>query len=273
MAWGLKMNALTALGGDLGGWGVTWVYPILMVILTISYSVWLGPSRALRYLALGIFAVGFLYEFRSAVNLSYQHPDVPTEMAVYVQTSPDVTRSVRELADYSNYATGGLNTKVVYDSFTSWPYEWYLRDYKNKSFIGGGNVPTDGDVPVMFLEYAKHNNDPNLSNYLLQRYAMRWWFPEDWYKQDFLPGLDYKNSPFGQQVGTALGTVKATVMEPQLQSTLWKYLVFREPPKPLGSEDMVVAVRKDIAQVYHRLQYPPPDTTDVTGPIARPTTP
>jgi hypothetical protein len=118
-------------------------------------------------------------------------------------------------------------------------------------------------MPVMFLEYAKHNNDPKLSDYMVQRYAMRWWFPEEWYKNEFIPGLDPKTAPFLNQVGAALNTARVSVTEPQLQSTLWKYLAFREPPKPLGSEDMVIAIRKDIAQMWHRLQYPPPDTTDI----------
>lgn len=263
MAWGLKMNALTNLSDYGSNWGATWLYPGLMVILVISYAVWLGPGRALRYLALGIFSVMFLYQFRSAVNWTYQHPDVPIEMGTYVQTSPDVTRTVKELEDYSYYATGARDLKVAYDSFTSWPYEWYLRNYKNKQFIGGGDAPAGPDMPVMFLEYAKHNNDPKLNDYVVQRYAMRWWFPEEWYKNEFIPGLDPKSSPFMSQIGGALNTAKVTVTQPSLQATLWKYLAFREPPKPLGSEDMVLVVRKDIAQIWHRLQYPPPDITDV----------
>jgi hypothetical protein len=238
-----------------------------MFILRISYAVWLGPARALRYFAVSIFSVMFLYQFRSAINLTYQHPDVPTEMAVYVQTSPDVTRSVRELNEYSNFVSGGNNIKVVYDDFTSWPYEWYLRDYKNKQFVGGGDPPVGADVPIIFMEYAKLNNKPELrtklNDYQIQRYAMRWWFPEEWYKNDLIPGQDPKTSPFTSQIGGVLNTAWATVSNPQLQSTLWKYLVFREPPKPLGSEDMIVAIRKDQAQLYHYLQYDPPKTTDL----------
>ncbi len=98
-------------------------------------------------LAVGIFAMFFVYEFKSATALAYQHPDVPIEMATYVQTSPDVTRTVKELNDYSNYATGGTNLKVIYDSFTSWPFEWYLADYKNKQFIGDGALPVDFNPP------------------------------------------------------------------------------------------------------------------------------
>jgi predicted membrane-bound mannosyltransferase len=261
-AWGLKMNALTAKN-DMPGWGVSWVYPALMVILVVAYAVWLGPSRALRYLALGIFSMFFVYQLKSATALAYQHPDVPIEMAVYVQTSPDVTRTVRELNEYSDFASGGKNIKVVYDSFASWPYEWYLRDFKNKQFVGDGAPPTGQDVPVMFLEYAKHQNDAALSDYVVQRYAMRWWFPEELYKNDFMPGLDPKTSPVTSQIGAAVNTSVSSVTDPGRLSNLWSYLVFRKLPKPLGSEDMDLILRKDIAQTWHYLQYNPPTSRDV----------
>lgn len=315
LAWGLKMNGL-ARANNTAGWGITWVYPALMVILIVAYAVWLGPGRVMRYAGLGIFSIFFLYEFRSATNLAYQHPDVPTEMAVYVQTSPDVTRTVREIQDYSYYSTGGLGLKVVYDSFASWPFEWYFRDYKGKVFIGGGDPPVSPDNPIMVLEYAKSNptmldskvqtaqasldqlnaqiaqlqsqpqsaeRDNQISNaqaslvsaqttynnwrslrndYVIQRYAMRWWFPEDWYKRQFIQNLDVKNTPFLQQVGAFMGTTIGSVTQPDMTATLWKYLIFRETPMPLGSEDMNVFVRRDIAQTFHYLQYKPPSTTD-----------
>lgn len=264
IAWGLSMNNLTSTS-SYGQWGVTWVYPILMVALTVSYAVWLGAGRALRYLALGLFAVMFLYEFRSADQLVYNHPDVPTEMAVYVQTSPDTTRTVNELNKYSMLATGGLNLKVQYDSFTSWPFSWYLRDYKNAQFIGDQTPNPDASTAVLLLEYAKHtsNTDPLLQNYVAQRYAMRWWFPEDWYKNQLIQGLSYTSAPITSQAVAIAGTTASTFTNPQMQATLWKYLMFRELPMPLGSEDMMVFVRKDIAQQYHYIQYLPPDSRDL----------
>ncbi len=271
MGWGLSMNALVA-SSDYAAWWVTWLFPIMLMILTLSYALWLGPARAFRYLGVAVLSAFLFYQFRSAVMLSYNQPDVPKEMAVYVQTSPDVTRVVHEIEAYSKLTTGGLNTKVVYDSFTSWPFEWYLRDYTNKVFIGGGEATPSPDTPIMLLEYAKHTNDTKLEqDYVGQRYAMRWWFPEEWYKNEFIPGQDPKSSPFLGQIGGALHTVWVTLTEPQLTGTLWKYLVFREPPKPLGSEDMIVFVRKDALQQYHYAQYQPVPSTDLpVEPAERP---
>lgn len=263
--YGMALNTLMDKAKQPEGysnWGLSWFWPGLMAALVVAYAVWLGPGRALRYLGLGILSVFLLYQVRSAVMLSYFQPDVPKEMAVYVQTSPDVTRTMKELTDFSVATTGGKNVKVLYDSFASWPFSWYLRDFKSASFVGG-DVPKPGDdVPVMITEYAtKHDNPDLLKNYTQQRYAMRWWFPEEWYKNDLMSGLpageDYKSAPITRSAGVLATKLGDTFTKPDNQATLWNYLMFREPPKPLGSEDMIVFLRKDIAQTYHYLQYKP----------------
>ena len=69
------------------------------------------------------------------------------------------------------------------------PTRWYLRNYKNKQFIGGGDAPAGPDMPVMFLEYAKHNNDPKLSDYIVQRYAIPGGSPRNGTRTSSSPGL------------------------------------------------------------------------------------
>ncbi|HUP27668.1 MAG TPA: glycosyltransferase family 39 protein [Chloroflexia bacterium] len=258
MSWALSMNTLV-FSSKYNEWAVTWLFPVLLLALLGVFIVWVGAGRALRYFALGILTVGLLYQFRSAIMLAYHQPDVPKEMAVYVQTSPDTTRVIHELETYANLTAGGKkDLKVVYDSFTSWPMEWYLRDY-NKHFVADAQVQPAADERILLLEYAKHNSDTNLmNNYVAQRYAMRWWFPEEWYKNDFIQNLNTKTTPFNEQIGAALNTTFGTLTHPEMQGTLWKYLMFREPPKPLGSEDMILFVRKDIVQQFNYAQYAPP---------------
>lgn len=283
-SWGLSMNAHAKLGADnaanYSSWGVTWVFPVLMLALVVAYAIWIGPGRALRYLGVGLLGLMLFYELRSADMLAYNQPDVPKEMAVYVQTSPDVTRLVSEIDRFSTLVTGGKNIKIAYDSFTSWPFSWYLRDYKNAQFIGAGDPPTGPDMPVLLLEYAKTNPSAiadkiknstgdvkakwqSLQNdYIPQRYAMRWWFPEEWYKTNLLPGQNYMTSPIAGQVGGIVRAATVTVTQPEYQASLWRYLIFRQTPTPLGSEDLIMFVRKDIAQQFHYLQYQPPTSVD-----------
>jgi predicted membrane-bound mannosyltransferase len=264
-SWGLTMNAFI-FANNYGSWWMTWLFPLAMIALTAAYAVWLGPGRALRYLGMGILALGLIYQFRSAVNLTYNHPDVTTEMAVYVQTSPDMTRIMREIDAYSALTTGGKDVKIMYDGFASWPFVWYLRDYKNAQLIGQGAEanPDVATTPILLLEYGVHKDKPQLlENYIPQRYAMRWWFPQDWYMQRFLPGQDYRTAPATSQIGGAINTVWTSITTPQNQAQVWKYLVFREPPQELGSEDLILFLRKDIAQQFHYIQYAPPPSTDV----------
>lgn len=262
ISWAMTMTFQTALNNNYATWSWTWIFPGMMLALVISFIAWVGPSRALRYLALGIFAVFFLYQFRSAMMLSYYQPDVPKEMASYVQTSPDVTRTMREIETYSKAVTGKNDIKVLYDSDTSWPFSWYFRDFKNASFIGTGTPQTSADIPVMVFGYdSKNGNQDLLKDYTAQRYAMRWWFPEDWYKKDIMKGLPagetYQTASWGTTASTLLIKLGDTFTKPDNQATLWKYLLFRETPMPLGSTDMLVFVRKEVAPYYHYLQYQP----------------
>lgn len=262
ISWAMTMTFQIAQNNNYATWSWTWIFPGLMLAVVISFIAWVGPSRALRYLALGIFAVFFLYQFRSAMILSYYQPDVPKEMASYVQTSPDVTRTMKEIEDYSKVVTGKNDIKVLYDSDTSWPFSWYFSDFDNASFIGTGTPQTGPDVPVMVLGYdSKNGNQELLKDYTAQRYAMRWWFPEDWYKKSLMQGLPagetYQTASWGTTASTLLIKLGDTFTKPDNQATLWKYLFFREPPMPLGSTDMLVFVRKDVAPAYHYLQYQP----------------
>ncbi|HYO49323.1 MAG TPA: hypothetical protein VEW94_05680, partial [Chloroflexia bacterium] len=74
---------------------------------------------------------------------------------------------------------------------------------------------------------------------------------------------DYRTAPAASQVGGAINTIWTSITTPQNQAQVWKYLVFREPPQELGSEDLILFLRKDIAQQFHYIQYPPPPSTDV----------
>src|SRR5439155_256304 len=141
----------------------------------VSYAIWLGPARALKQFAVGILSVLLLYEFHSGFTLAYRQPDNAQELAVYVQTSPDVTRVMKELQDFSYFNYGDKSVKVVYDSEVSWPFEWYLGDYPNKQFIGA-STPSGTDAPVMFLGYNRLTDENILKDYVPQRYALRWWF-------------------------------------------------------------------------------------------------
>jgi predicted membrane-bound mannosyltransferase len=302
LGWGMSMSQqnydVASRAGNLNNWGWTWFFPAAILVVTVSYAIWLGVGRALRYSLVGLFSLMLLYQFHSGFTLAYRQPDGAQELAVYVQTSPDVTRVMKELNAFSQFTTGGKDVKVIYDSEVSWPFEWYLGDYPNKQFIGGSRADPGPDVKVMFLGYQTgSNNYHDLSDsasddaatkawkakmrqdWTVQRYALRWWFPEEWYKNEFLPHQfatdangqiitdpatgEQKQASALSQTGDALHTIFNTITVPDNQSKLWNYLMYKEPPKPLGSTDFMVFIRKDSAQLWHYLQYQPIPSTDV----------
>ena len=60
--------------------------------------IWLGPRRVGRWLAVAGLAVLTVYEYRSAVQLSFYHPDIPTEMAEGARDKPTADRARARLA-------------------------------------------------------------------------------------------------------------------------------------------------------------------------------
>jgi hypothetical protein len=262
-------------------WWQLAVFPALLVLLVAAYWSLVGGARVLRYTLVGVLFLLTAYGIRSAIQLSFYHPMTATEMMVYVQTTPDTTRAADTIDRLSIDQTGARDMKVMYDSQSSWPWEWYLRDYKNKQFQPNGPASApDPSVAVLVLDSAwydkaKSNQAPQLSNYVGTKYPMRWWFPEDTYR-NFIPSTwdeldpakpknddgtpNYAKDSAGKnlkapvrQFQGALDTIFYTLRTPEEQGKMWKYLIYRQPYAALGSTDMAVFVRKDLVERYNYL--------------------
>ena len=262
-------------------WWQLAIFPALLLLLIGAFWSLVGGGRVLRYTLTGVLFLLAAYGLRSAIQLAYFNPMDAREMIVYVQTAPDTTRAADTIDRLSVDQTGARDLKVMYDSQSSWPWEWYLRDYKNKTFIPGGpTAAPDPGVQVMVIDSAwydkaKSGQAPQLNNYVGTKYAMRWWFPEDTYRA-FIPNTWDKidpakptkedNSPnyaldaAGKQIKEPVGQIKGaldtilyTLRTPSEQGKLWKYLIYRQPYASLGSTDMAVFVRRDLVDRYNYL--------------------
>ena len=91
-------------------------------------------------------------------RLAYREADVPRDMLVYTQTSPDVQRVINEIDELSALLTGGKHLPVVYDSHVSWPFQWYLRDYDSKRFIGDAAAGASEDAAVIVASCSSRGN-------------------------------------------------------------------------------------------------------------------
>ncbi|MBI4321284.1 MAG: TIGR03663 family protein [Chloroflexi bacterium] len=189
-----------------------------------------GLGAALRVLALA-FLLGLLpFSIRAAWQVTYYNGDVPVEMMVYTQTSPDVGKTLREIERVGFRTGAGKELRVAYDSSVSWPFEWYLRDYKGRAFYSDG-MPS-AEAPVVLVGFENDHDSrvrPALGeNYIGQRFKLRWWFPEDY--REITP----------QGIWNGIG-------DPVVRRKVWNYLLYRETLNPLGSTDYMLYVRRDLA--------------------------
>jgi hypothetical protein len=226
-----------------------WVAPLfcvlLLTLLTVGSGLRWGARWALAALAVCVVAVGALYTARSAYRLAYQNGDTPVEMLVYTQTSPDVMQVVRRLEEASRRRGHDLSMPVMYDNETVWL--WYLRDFskaqRTPEQLAG--PPDDSVMAVLMLDenMARYpQNRQLLDGFVIQRYPLRWWFPED---QIYRFSSGWQSAPLENI--SLLGQLLRAPLDPGVEARVWKFLMFRETGYPLGSSDFVVAVRPEIA--------------------------
>src|SRR5581483_9111413 len=125
---------------------------MLAILVGLVYAVWhywdqIGGRTGWKVVGLTVVVLLAPFSIRTAWQVTYYHGDIPVEMLVYTQTAPDVGLVMNQIDDIA-YRTGEGKSKlqVVYDSDVSWPFEWYLRDYTSRDFIGTGNPPPNAPV-------------------------------------------------------------------------------------------------------------------------------
>jgi hypothetical protein len=228
--------------------GIAWVLLgvlALIVLLTAGAALLRGPRWAFGALALGMTLTVGCYTLTSAYRLNYLWPDSAREKMIFVQTSPDLARVIDRLEKASMRRGGGLDMPVWYDNETVWA--WYLRRFTNKQQQSPAlsTVPGPEIQAVLMLQEnidANPQNRQNLQGFRIQRYPLRWWFPNEGNRlpEDWLTAPVDENSPL-------LMRLLRMPFDGRSQAQLWRYLIYRVPPEPLGSTDFVIAVRPELA--------------------------
>jgi hypothetical protein len=241
------MTAVVSFGASatvqIMPWMVLAAALALAAMLTIGAGLRWGWGHAAAMLAVctGV-AIG-VYTARSAVRLAYINGDVPVETMVYTQTSPDVMRVARRLEEASRRRGGGLQLPVIYDNETVW--SWYLRDFSAAQRNGGPLVtaPDDSVMAVLLLqENLAAGGEQLLDGFVVQRYPLRWWFPED---QVYRLGPGWREAPLENV--SLLGQLLRAPLDRGVGERWWRFLMFRDPGAALGSTDFVIAVRPELA--------------------------
>ena len=210
------------------GAGLRWGWRGAAAILTVCVSLSIG-----------------LYTVRNALRLAYINGDVPTEPMVYTQTSPDIMRVMRSLEEASIRRGRGLDMPVIYDNETIW--SWYLRNFARAERSSGQLMapPAPEVMAVLMLQenFDRHpENRSYLEGFVIQRYPLRWWFPED---DVYRLNANWREAPLDQV--SLLGQLLRAPLDRDVGERWWNFLLFRDPGHSLGSTDVVIAVRSEIA--------------------------
>jgi hypothetical protein len=190
--------------------------------------------------------------------------DVPKDMLIYTQTSPDVTRVMNEIGALSEELTGGQHLEIWYDSDVSWPFQWYLRNYDQARFIGASLTQDPGNAPVLLLGSDANASAQFLSNYTATDYVLRWWFPEETYRgfaiapeipvgRSAWESADQPHGPFD-----ILSSIFDTVDGEQdidNQLRLYRLLMYRDLDWEIGQTRFRLYIRNDLLPLYNSIRY------------------
>lgn len=212
-------------------------------------------------------AVGLvLLQVHAGWRLSFLEGDIARDGLIYNTTTPDVTRMVNEMTALSNELTGGLGMEVGYDNLTSWPLQWYLRDFTNRRFLGSSFSNISDDMAVVIV--GNGNKDQignNLDGYTAQPYILRWHEPETQIYRRFaiapeLPigrsALNSATDPHGPVaiLGSIVDSLE-TQLTPEGQQRVWRLIMYREMPAGTIDFGYTVYVRNDLIPLLNTIRY------------------
>lgn len=199
---------------------------------TLFASFRVGRQGGVALLALSLALFLFVFTIRAGWRVTYTNGDVPVEMLVYTQSSPDIPRLARQVSAIAKETGQSEDLRITVDGADgfAWPWVWYLRHYNSVGYPDLKNVDPDSQAAVVLVNAG---NDHKVRTVLEegygegQRFRHRWWFPESY--RGVTPGK----------------FVKGLVDRDQWRQTL-DYWLYRELDTPLGSVDSYAYFRKDL---------------------------
>lgn len=221
--------------GDVGFVVNVFLSLIFLVLLffTIKICLHMGRSYALYLVpAFGI-PVLIVMSVQTGWTVTYKHGDVPVEMMVYTQTSPDIARLARYISNEVslNEQTKRLSVTVDGTHGFHWPWWWYLRNKSEVTYLNYEESSTakPPKTDILIIHSKHHDKMKEMLDGDFregERIKHRWWFPEN-YK-----GLSFNNFLRG-------------IAKPEVWNEIIDYVLYRELEWNLGSEDSYVYFSKD----------------------------
>ncbi|MCS7222373.1 MAG: TIGR03663 family protein [Anaerolineae bacterium] len=232
------------------------VMSVALIYLGWGYAERLGARHSLSVVA-GLLILGLtMWTVRVTWMLNYINYDLVNEMLVYAHGTPDIKFVMNEIEMISRRTVGDKQIKLAYDDDSTWPLEWYLREYPNKVFYGANPSREALDAPVVIVgDKNESKARPFLGNkYLRYKYRLVWWPRED-YK-----GLTWERLWNG-------------IRDPEKRRKFWDVLLYRKWDTPLNQwpyvHNFYLYVRRDIAAQVWNFGAGPVETPAVVDPYEK----
>ena len=215
-------------------WLMALVVGLVLIYFIYDRIVALGGRQGLRIIATSLAAMLFVGTAAVSYRFVFVNYDYATEPMVYAHGTPDIKLAMRQIEEISRKTVGDHALKVAYDDDSTWPLEWYLRDYPNKAYFGANPNRAALDAPVVVV------GDKNVSkvkpylgdNYYQFDYRLVWW-PRETYK-----GLNWQR-------------IRDGLLDPKQRGQIWDIILHRRYATPTSQWDPVhrftVYVKKDVA--------------------------
>lgn len=159
----------------------------LVFLLILGWLIWhygrrLGRFPALRMAFVTAFFALTLLTIRFAWLFNYVNFDYVNEMMVYAHAAPDVKLALNQIEEISRRTVGDKMIRVAYDNDSTWPLEWYMREYPNRVYYDKNPNREALDSPIVIVGSANENKvKPYLGDkYTRFRYRLVWWPIEDY---------------------------------------------------------------------------------------------
>lgn len=229
-------EAAPPLIGALYGFAV-----IALLALGVLAARRYGAAQVAKFAAIPAVLLLFALTIRAGATAAYRNGDVPVEMLVYTQTSPDITLLMREFERSGGADEGGLPLGIDSTSGFTWPWAWYLRhsDSYQASFVTYNENSFADNPPDEAALLVHSSNQPSVDGSLqgvytpAERVRHRWWFPEHKYRG--MTPLRFAQGLFDREAWRS-------VMD---------YWLFREGVRgDIGSEDAYVYFAPDFPQNF-----------------------
>ena len=233
-------------GSDLNGLSDTmsWLAALLLLaglgFVLARKARELGWVLARRLAFFSLIGVIIILSVRTSFLANYVNYDYAIEPIVYAHATPDVKLIMNDLNEISRRTVGEGQLAFAYDDQSTWPFEWYFRDFPNKKFFG--TTPSRDvlkDAPVVLIGTENEGKvKPYLAdNYYRIPYRQIWW-PKETYKD-----LTWQRIWDG-------------VRDPVVRKNVLDVILYRRYQQPLAdwdpSDRLLLFVRKDIAsQVWN----------------------